>query len=543
MDKTVAEAFGNYRPSNNPFTVTGYALKPVRGWRHDPLKFSEGDAQNWTRIYGMGMSLNDKVTVISLIQDALGLDVVEHVTSEVFELRIWSSRDGYSKSWIPQAPEHLSHDCPEHELLRRRFDAASKIPPTAMLFAYSDAEMPPALNWRLQCELPETLISSLADAIAAGSINSVNVEIHWVGGIARGDTWGGKGETWGILKIGKEEPEPLYGYVAGVHWTPGQQVSMPYWPEDQLSRVCESWLKRFKQNAKDGDKWKKRTEDVISQSAEQITRQCRHDEDMSPNILKARLDDTLDFFLRLDEALHMPEGPFQEETAALWQHRDILKIFKSKKSSERQYFVDRDALRRSIREYVSNTWLYESYIDWVLVDASVCAATIGELEYYYEQKYPISYAISSGVRWKFMALRPLAWFVKLLYWIIPATVSYGISQWSLRAAIVTGVIWYGIEILLLIVRFSAKALLMLRAGGTPTSRLRNAIDEMAKAYGSLRGEILHVGNVRKALERAAEKGAVWDEEIFYLLDRLDKQNGTPWYSFPRPGLLLQGLLR
>ena len=69
-------------------------------------------------------------------------------------------------------------------------------------------------------------------------------------------------------------------------------------------------------------------------------------------------------------------------------------------------------------------------------------------------------------------------------------------------------------------------------GQTLARKFARTIDEMGKGYDSLGGGILHVNFVRQAFERGAERGVIWDQEIFYLLDRLAKESPRVWTNWP-----------
>jgi hypothetical protein len=67
--------------------------------------------------------------------------------------------------------------------------------------------------------------------------------------------------------------------------------------------------------------------------------------------------------------------------------------------------------------------------------------------------------------------------------------------------------------------------------GKPQTRLQQTtqlLGEMENAYKWLAGPVLHVGTIRTAFERAAERGVIWDQQIFYILDRLAQQNPQIW---------------
>jgi hypothetical protein len=61
--------------------------------------------------------------------------------------------------------------------------------------------------------------------------------------------------------------------------------------------------------------------------------------------------------------------------------------------------------------------------------------------------------------------------------------------------------------------------------------MRQLLDEMGRTYDLLAGPVMHVDKVRSAFERAMEKGVLWDQEVFYILDRLAKQSPEVWMNY------------
>jgi hypothetical protein len=123
----------------------------------------------------------------------------------------------------------------------------------------------------------------------------------------------------------------------------------------------------------------------------------------------------------------------------------------------------------------------------------------------------------------------MAW---LIGWGLPAVVCYFIAQRSIPTAIATGAIWYGLNVLGLILRMWSKAFLLFTTGKTAGRRFTHLFDEMGRAYGWLSGPVMHVDSVRRAFDRAAERGVIWDQQIFYILDRLANQKPQLWGNWP-----------
>jgi hypothetical protein len=86
------------------------------------------------------------------------------------------------------------------------------------------------------------------------------------------------------------------------------------------------------------------------------------------------------------------------------------------------------------------------------------------------------------------------------------------------------VIWYGYNLFMVAVRLGRSLFSLLSGKATPPRLFL----EMHQVYATLTGPLLHVRTVRTAFERAAEKGVIWDPPIFYILDRLAKEEPEVW---------------
>jgi hypothetical protein len=142
-----------------------------------------------------------------------------------------------------------------------------------------------------------------------------------------------------------------------------------------------------------------------------------------------------------------------------------------------------------------------------------------------------AYFLVDGVMWKTFLLWPLVWVIK---WVLPGLVCYWIAQWSVFAAIATGAVWYGMYALGLVMKVWRQISALITSRETisqKTSRLR---DEAVQVYNCLRGPVMHVAEVRRAFEKAAEKGILWDHAAFYILDRLSPDNLQLWSNLLPP---------
>jgi hypothetical protein len=302
----------------------------------------------------------------------------------------------------------------------------------------------------------------------------------------------------------------------------------------RLTEVCDEWIDSFRAQAEDERRQnpqtgiqKNRIKTILCELAKGITKWCVLDQEQqwSPLQLKARLDGAQDFLRRLDEALHHRDGPFSKETYILWKHRNIVQLYQGTKASQRENFIDKDELDRTIDEYILSPWLHNPYIDWVMLDAITARNIVVVTEAYLKQKYGVAYAFANGVKWKTSICKILLWLIALGF---PAVVCYFIAERSVPSAIATGGLWYGLLLLGVILRLWSKVSLLFATGQTPGRRLWRLADEMERVYGWLSGTVLHVNSVRRAFDRSVERGVIWDQQVFYILDHLSNQKPKLW---------------
>jgi hypothetical protein len=238
---------------------------------------------------------------------------------------------------------------------------------------------------------------------------------------------------------------------------------------------------------------------------------------------------------RLDEALHQNNGPFADEVI-VWWHRNLTDIYGKTKSFHRQNFIRLSQLSDVVTEYLATPWLHNPYLDWVMLDSMTSGQMVATVEYYMQQKHSMAYALSGGVAWKMLlwtlALRPLTF---LFGWGLPAVLCYFIAGWSVPVAIAVGVILYGFNTLMLALWLWSKLFSLFTGQRTHLQRAMQFITEMEDVYRWLAGPVMHVGTVRKAFERAAEKGVVWDQQVFCILDRLAESKPRVWSNVPGEG--------
>jgi hypothetical protein len=106
-----------------------------------------------------------------------------------------------------------------------------------------------------------------------------------------------------------------------------------------------------------------------------------------------------------------------------------------------------------------------------------------------------------------------------------------LAQWSFALGAGLFVLYYGVCLWLLARWLFHRLSLLLSGSPTPARKLLRQLEEMDLIYPLLVGPTLHIGAVRRAFERASEKGVVWDHRIFHVLDRLADRNPQIWSNY------------
>jgi len=161
-------------------------------------------------------------------------------------------------------------------------------------------------------------------------------------------------------------------------------------------------------------------------------------------------------------------------------------------------------------EYCKTPFLYNAYLDWVILDVLTLRKVVALRHAYYMASRGITYALSGYVPWRIMVFRPV---LLLLAWGLPTANCFFIAQWSIPAAIAVGVVWYGAYALSLITSTWSKISQLWTLKETVAQKLGRTLGEASQAYTSLAGPILYVPFVRRAFDRAVEKGVVWDQLV------------------------------
>lgn len=243
-----------------------------------------------------------------------------------------------------------------------------------------------------------------------------------------------------------------------------------------------------------------------------------------------KVSDAHEFIISLDGALHQEWGPFANERGCrgqLWQHRDLLHLYRSTKASERDYFVNLRDLKDAAREYIESPWLHNLYLDWVFLDALTAGEIVVAMEKLQIAKLGFVYAICDGVAWKLALWRWVSPLVSLLEWFAPAALAIYFSSLSPWVFWLAGV-YYATALVFLITWLGWRIRLLIRRQPTPAQKLMKIVDEAGRAYHSLAGPILHLPSIIKAFENATVNGVTFDHITYYILDHVSKKNPAVW---------------
>jgi hypothetical protein len=295
--------------------------------------------------------------------------------------------------------------------------------------------------------------------------------------------------------------------------------------DSKLAEAYVEWTESFTETLEEkGEPWMGRSARVIFAMATRVE-EWHHRNNESPDHFRLTLDRVQEFIHRLDSALHTRLGPFADERESLWEHRLPDDIYRKTAPYHREHFVEMFELGNLVTEYLATPQLHHPYLDWIMLDAMTSGSIIAALERYMNERHGIAYVRSGGTAWKMYLWKLVLWSPTfLLGWGLPAVICYFIADWSVAIAIGLGVIWYGSNLFGMAVRRWLKISHLF--SGKPTQR--QLINEAGKAYALLAGPVMHIRTVRTAFERAAERGVIWDQQVFYILDQVAKENPRVW---------------
>jgi len=303
---------------------------------------------------------------------------------------------------------------------------------------------------------------------------------------------------------------------------------------NKLQQRCEIWLKEnLCADAQQGQAWVRRCADALAYSARQIAEQCVQSGD-SPDVLHKRLWRAWSFFEELDTTLHSglddDGGLFRSEVDKLWRRVNFVTLVRTTKPPQRVEFAQHARIAESIDGYLNNSFLQNSYLDWLLLDAMTVQKALLIYEALMESKHGIGYALFGAVPWKLTLWKLIAGPCSfLLGWVVPGIVCYFVAQWSLWMGLGMAVVYYAISVFLLLRWLQFRLLSVFGGGPTQFARLRRKFEEIVDLlYPLLAGPVLHVATIRSVFEQTLDRNVIWDQRIFYILDHAAQRNSQVW---------------
>jgi|SRR5579871_2737792 len=299
-------------------------------------------------------------------------------------------------------------------------------------------------------------------------------------------------------------------------------------PSETLDNEREKWSENFKTSLKtdDCEPWRKRCANVLDYSSQKIAKWC-DDHGEGVKRFAWRLDEAEQFMRSVDGALRDGLDKFLSERD-LWRHLDFSSLLKKTTPSQREEFTNAYLINECADTYITNPYLQNDHLDWLLLDVMTAQKAVLLLEALLIEKHGMGYGLLGVSRWKLLLWKAITWPLALIVgWILPAVGFYFLALWSLTLGLTLGAAYYGLSLFML-VNWSWHKVSTLFTGRSSTRRLTNQLEEIDHIYPLLSQDVIHVATLRESYERAASKGLIFDQRIFYVLDGLAQRNPAIW---------------
>jgi hypothetical protein len=232
----------------------------------------------------------------------------------------------------------------------------------------------------------------------------------------------------------------------------------------------------------------------------------------------------------------------------IWQHRTDLhhELFNTGYEETNDTFLYRPYIHSVAAAVIERPWLDSHFMEWVIVDSLVC-----------DEVRQFGRSILEGkifrLRDVFLVGRDaldLKGIAKILIGIARAMVIRWLVRLLLFLALPVFGIWYGARSgtwwllyscgTVAVIYLCCSGYITLRAGimrlfgrQLPKTRLQIKLElwtSMHDAYRMLNGPLIDPTRVNRALEAAAEKGAVWDGAVYAVLNRVIARDPAAWVT-------------
>lgn len=233
------------------------------------------------------------------------------------------------------------------------------------------------------------------------------------------------------------------------------------------------------------------------------------------------------FVSQLDSDLRIYSGsPFKNDKT-LWKHLNFRDFLGQTTAAQRgEFYEPGDA----IREYLSSPRLRNDYFDWLVLDVIVAQKLTALFELFMQQKHgTFAYGMVGNVWWKLLLVKMVTVPLSFVFgWVLPAVGFYFLARWSLWVGVALAALYYGVSIFLLARWLWFKALALLPGRPSLRRRLISQIEQLENIYSLLSGPVIHAGLLRSTFDRSVDKGVLWDQSVFYILDGVAQRNPQPW---------------
>ncbi len=291
--------------------------------------------------------------------------------------------------------------------------------------------------------------------------------------------------------------------------------------DQSVAKDLEAWVRDFESRLASGSAPSARCRGVIKTTAQEVAAWYERNGE-GRGSLAGFLDRAERFVEELDQALHLDDGPFAKNKYCLWRHlsaRDVSEL----KPAERQQMVDRDQLRQLATEYLRAEYLHNSYLDLVFVDSMTLAEMLGTVEWHLSRTLGIGYALFGSnplmiFLWKLITV-PLGFAIN---WVVPGYLCYLFFERAPKITIGIAAIYYGWMLLVFMLVLWGRIARLFSRMPSENERMSKLIREMVDVYSLLGGPVIHIATLQKAFERSSLDGVGWDQQTFYILDRLAK---------------------
>jgi len=235
----------------------------------------------------------------------------------------------------------------------------------------------------------------------------------------------------------------------------------------------------------------------------------------------------------------------------LWEHRDDL-VDEFRRAGYRNKdgtFLQGYRPVNIAAELVERPWLDSRFMEWAIVDSLVCeeirqfGRSILETwgQHQEEPLFLSARAYEKGLdvllygleKSKILSSLSEAIIFILLFMALPLYgIWYGLANDALWAVIVGGIVFCYCQAALAyrIIRKILFWILNRKPPQTPLERNIELWNCMHDAYRELTGPVVDPSRVKKALETAAEKGAVWDGVVYAILNRVIARDPGAWVT-------------